>query len=96
VPIRFKANPSRIMRVVENFPVPKTTALGAVATGSMNAQLALRTAGSIRMAGSTLVALAAAPRMGIRRIVVAVLLVISVRKVTTRQMMKMSAKTGTS
>ena len=34
------------------WPVPNTTALGAVATGNMNAQLALIAAGTIKIIGS--------------------------------------------
>tara|TARA_B000000557_G_C20780209_1_gene446161 strand:- start:36 stop:335 length:300 start_codon:yes stop_codon:yes gene_type:complete len=94
-PIRFRAKPSRIIRVVVNLPVPKTTALGAVATGSIKAQLALNTAGSMRIAGLISAAKAAEPRIGISNMVVAVLLVISVRKVTTRHMQNMSTSTGT-
>ena len=55
-----------------------------VATGSMKAQLALMAAGIIKRMGSMSEAVAAAPKIGIRTLVVAVLLVISVRKVTSK------------
>ena len=61
-------------------------ALGAVATGSMNAQLALNAAGIIKSCGSIFVESAVAAKMGINSVVVAVLLVISVRNVTNKQM----------
>tara|TARA_B100001146_G_C15810466_1_gene276581 strand:+ start:121 stop:474 length:354 start_codon:yes stop_codon:yes gene_type:complete len=69
-----------------NFPEPYTTALGIVATGSIKAQLALIAAGISNSAGSTPLAVEAAPKIGIRITVVAVLLVISVRNVTNSAM----------
>ena len=62
------------------FPVPKTIAFGAVATGSINAQDALNAAGSINCIGSC--SADVLDKIGISREVVAVLDVISVRKVT--------------
>lgn len=59
--------------------------LGAVATGNIKAQLALIAAGTINTAGSILAAIAAAARIGMSNVVVAVLLVASVRKVIKRQ-----------
>ena len=85
-PIRFKTKPSLAIRLVLNRLVLKTIVFGAVATGSINAQLALIAAGTINKAGSMPVAIAAAARIGIIKLVVAVLLVISVRKVMVRQM----------
>ena len=64
--------------------MPKITALGAVATGNIKAQLALKAAGTMNHAGSILAAVPAAARIGMRSVVVAVLLVISVKKVTER------------
>ena len=58
--------------------------MGIVATGSINAQLALIAAGIRRSVGSKPLAVDTAPSMGISITVVAVLLVISVRKVTSR------------
>ena len=83
-PRRFKTSPSLAILFTVTSPVPKTTALGIVATGSMKAQLALIAAGIMSRIGSMFDAVAAAPRMGISTFVVAVLLVISVRKVTSR------------
>jgi len=59
--------------------------LGAVATGSINAQLALMAAGTINRSGGISKATAAAARIGNIKVVVAVLLVISVIKVMTWQ-----------
>ena len=83
-PRRFKTSPSLAILFTLTSPVPKTTALGIVATGNMKAQLALIAAGIISRIGSMFDAVAAAPKMGISTFVVAVLLVISVRKVTSR------------
>ena len=83
-PRRFKTSPSLAILFTVTSPVPKTTALGIVATGSMKAQLALIAAGIMSRIGSMFDAVAAAPRMGISTFVVAVLLVISVRNVTSR------------
>ena len=69
-----------------NLPEPYTTALGIVATGNIKAQLALIAAGISNSAGSTPLAVEAAPKIGIRITVVAVLLVISVRNVTNSAM----------
>ena len=63
-------------------------ALGAVATGSMNAQLALIAAGIMIFIGSIPMAPDTEKSMGIMMAVVAVLLVISVRKVMVKQMVK--------
>ena len=75
-------------------PVPNTMTLGAVATGSMKAQEALMAAGIISSLGSIPAPKAAAARMGINRVVVAVLLVVSVKKVMLRQITTMIASTG--
>ena len=64
-------------------------AFGAVATGSIKAQLALIAAGTISRLGSMSAASAAGARIGINNIVVAVLLVASVRKVTLSVMTAM-------
>ena len=94
VPIRLMPKPVRAMAFVVIFPVPKTIALGAVATGSIKAQLALSAAGIMRRSGSISVAMAVAAKIGIRRVVVAVLLVISVRNVTKRQMAPIISNIG--
>ena len=68
-----------------NIPELYAIALGGVATGSMNAKLALMVAGTMINVGSISALTAAAARIGINKVVVAVLLVTSVRKVTARQ-----------
>ena len=77
------------MLAMGTLPVLKMMALGAVATGSMNAKLALMAAGTISRLGSTPAATPAAARIGINNTVVAVLLVVSVRKVTASAMTAM-------
>jgi len=67
--------------------------LGAVATGNMKAQEALMAAGIINSFGSIPAPMAAAPSIGMSRVVVAVLLVASVKKVTTRQILNMRSNT---
>ena len=93
-PIRLSPNPVCAISRVVIFPVPKIIALGAVATGNINAQLALSAAGSINVSGSICALMAAAAKMGISSVVVAVLLVISVRKVTLRQMRPIETTSG--
>ena len=94
IPIIFSTLPSLAMSAVVNLPVEKTIVLGAVATGSMKAQLALIAAGTIKRAGSISAPIAAAAKIGIISVVVAVLLVISVRNVIARQIMEISSKIG--
>ena len=67
---------------------------GAVATGIINAQLALMVAGIISNIGSILVPTAVAANTGINKTVLAVLLVVSVKKVTPKQMANIMTKTG--
>jgi len=69
---------------IENLPVAKVTTFGGVATGNMNAHEALIAAGIINKIGSKPAPTAAAPKIGINKVVVAVLLVTSVKKVTAR------------
>ena len=84
--MKLSASPSRAIVEMGTLPLLNTTAFGAVATGSMKAQLALIAAGTINKLGSTPAARPAGARIGISRTVVAVLLVVSVRKVTTSAM----------
>ena len=63
----------------------KTTALGPVAIGSMNAVLHAMQAGTSMARGCRLAACAAGIRTGMRMVAVAVLLAISVRKVTVQE-----------
>ena len=96
IPIRFIANPSETKVLAENAPVEKITILGGVATGSMNAQDALMAAGTISNLGSIAAPIAAAAMIGINIVVVAVLLVTSVKKVTQKQIVAMISKIGRS
>ena len=94
IPIRFIANPSETKVLAENAPVEKITILGGVATGNMNAQDALMAAGTISSLGSIAAPIAAAAMIGINIVVVAVLLVTSVKKVTQKQIVAMISKIG--
>ena len=96
IPIRFIANPSETKVLAENAPVEKITILGGVATGNMNAQDALMAAGTISNLGSIAAPIAAAAMIGINIVVVAVLLVTSVKKVTQKQIVAMISKIGKS
>ena len=96
IPIRFIANPSETKVLAENAPVEKITILGGVATGNMNAQDALMAAGTISNLGSIAAPIAAAAMIGINIVVVAVLLVTSVKKVTQKQIVAMNSKIGRS
>ena len=80
-PIIFNANPALIISGMVNFPEPKTIALGGVATGSINAQLAAKQTGIKRETGITPIARAKALMTGRNVLVVATLLVISVKKI---------------
>ena len=76
--------PSQVIVLIGIRPEEKITAFGPVATGSINAQLALKAAGTIIKLGSIPAPTPAAAKTGMRRAVVAVLLVISVKKVTLK------------
>ena len=81
--------PSLTISRTENFPEANTIALGGVATGSIKAKLALMVAGIIKIFGSTFAVFAAITRIGNKIVVVAVLLVTSVKKViTTKKLME--------
>jgi len=69
-------------------PVEKIITFGGVATGSIKAQEALNAAGIISNLGSAPAPSAAAANTGINKVVVAVLLVTSVRNVTDMQISK--------
>jgi len=62
----------------------------------MKAQDALIAAGIMMSRGSIAAPMATAASIGMSRVVVAVLLVVSVRKVTTRQMISMMGRSGSS
>ena len=93
-PMRFSAKPSFIIRSSGIFSLPKITALGAVATGNMNAQLALIAAGIISSNGSIWADIAVAASIGMSSVVVAVLDVISVKKVIQSASAKMTSMIG--
>ena len=80
------------MVLIGKAPVLNMMVLGAVATGNINAQLALMAAGTIRTSGGISAAKAAAARMGNIKVVVAVLLVISVINVMVRQIASIRRK----
>ena len=86
----FNTKPSRTICSTVILPLPNTIALGAVATGSIKAQLAESAAGNISSAGSKPAPREAAARIGISKVVVAVLLVISVKNVTAKATTAMS------
>ena len=88
IPIRFNTRPSRTMVRILICEVLNMIALGGVATGSMKAQLQLRAAGTISSLKSMSAATAVAARTGIRTLAVAVLLVSSVKKVVSVQVME--------
>ena len=94
IPNKFIAKPSETNLLAGNAPVEKITIFGGVATGSMKAQEALMAAGIISSFGSMLAPIAAAANIGINRVVVAVLLVTSVKNVTERQITKTMTSTG--
>jgi len=80
-PIIFNANPALIISGMVNFPEPKTIALGGVATGNINAQLAANTTGIVKATGAIPRATATAPTTGKNVEVVATLDVISVKNI---------------
>mmetsp|Transcript_14610 Transcript_14610/g.19692 ORF Transcript_14610/g.19692 Transcript_14610/m.19692 type:complete len:90 (+) Transcript_14610:339-608(+) len=82
------------MSFIESLLVANTIALGAVAIGSMKAQLAAKVAGTINVAGHTPIDRASCPIIGRRTLAVAVLLVISVRNVTAITMRNTSTVVG--
>jgi hypothetical protein len=69
--------------------------LGAVATGNINAQLALIAAGTIKIKGSILAAKDAAARIGMSKAVVAVFDVASVKVVTSSATAAIASNVGT-
>ena len=77
----FSANPALIIVAIVNLLDPYTIALGGVATGSMNAQLAAKHTGTVKETGRTPIAIARAPNTGKKVVVVVTLLVISVKKI---------------
>ena len=91
----FKAKPALIISGIVSLPEPKTIALGGVATGNMNAQLAANTTGIVRATGAMPKATATAPTTGKNVEVVATLEVISVRKMIKVATAKINTIGGT-
>lgn len=81
IPMIFKAKPALIISGILNLLEPKTIALGGVATGNMNAQLAANTTGIVSDIGNTPMEMATAPTTGKKVLVVATLEVISVKNI---------------
>lgn len=79
---------------IEKRPVLNMMTLGAVATGNMNAHEALIVAGIMSNFGSIPAPSAPAASIGISNVVVAVLLVVSVRNVTAKHIASIIANTG--
>ena len=74
IPAILIKNPARIISIILNLLAPYTIAFGGVATGSMNAQLAARTTGTVSTSGAMPIATATGPaarERGSRRQVVA-------------------------
>ncbi len=84
--IRFIHIPVRTISLISNFPEPKTTALGGVATGSIKAQEAAKVALTIKSTGSMPKATAMEAKIGNSMAVVAKLEVSSVKKFTEATM----------
>ena len=78
-----------------NFPEPNTIALGGVATGSINAQLAAKTTGIVKATGAIPSATATAPTTGKNVEVVATLEVISVKNIIKVATASISTMGGT-
>lgn len=94
--IKLRNKPLRAISSVRMPPAPKTMTLGAVATGSMNAQEQLIVPGNINNSGGSPTSKDNAAKIGSNNIAVAVLLVISVRNVTSMQMDRTIAHGGAS
>ena len=94
-PTRFSTSPILAISGIRTRSLPKTMALGGVATGIMNAHDADRVAGIISNSGCRFVATATEARIGRIISVVAVLDVNSVRKVIDRQTIRISTNGGT-
>ena len=91
---RLILKPSAAMSRIVKRPLPKTTEFGAVATGNMNAQLALIAAGTMINSGAMPADRAVAARIGINNVVLAVFEVVSVVNVTIKQIARIRKKVG--
>ena len=85
-------SPVLAISAIRNLLVPKIMAFGGVATGSMNAIEAEMVAGSMRNKGFTSMETDNPANIGRIISVVAVFEVNSVRKVTSRQIIKITTK----
>lgn len=91
-PIKLRSIPVRIISDIFNLLVPKTTAFGGVATGSINASDAAKVAGSINNKGFNSILIAIPASIGKSISVVAVLDVSSVKNDINRATIKIIAK----
>ena len=85
-PVKLSTRPSLAILADVIMPLPKTIELGAVATGNIKAQLAVIAAGTIIDSKGKPAVIATEASIGINRAVLAVFDVVSVMKVTPRQM----------
>ena len=83
IPLRFNTSPALTISMIFSLPEAKIIAFGGVATGIIKAQLAATAAGITSMAAEVLSDTATGPNSGKKAAAVAVLLVISVRKIIT-------------
>ena len=88
MPMILSANPALIIVAIVNLLDPYTIALGGVATGNINAQLAAKHTGTVKETGRTPIAIAKAPNTGKKVVVVVTLLVISVKKIIKGSVIK--------
>ena len=84
IEIKFKPTPAFTMSLISIFPLPKITALGGVAIGNINAQLAAIVVGITKYNGFDPKPIAKIINIGVNVATVAVLEFNSVRKIITR------------
>ena len=85
---KFIHIPTLTMSGIRKYPDPKTTALGGVATGNINAHVAATVAETIKINGCTSIVIAIGYKIGNNIAVVAKFEVISVKKLTAAIKMK--------
>ena len=93
--MRFSMNPVFTISTILILPELNTTAFGGVATGSINAQDAAKTAEAISVIGERSMELAIAAKIGSIMLAVAVFEVISVKKLTDAITRSSTIKVGT-
>ena len=86
--IIFKLIPALIISLISNFPLPKITALGGVAIGSIKAQLAAIVVGITKNIGLISSPIAKIINIGVNVATVAVLEFNSVRKIIIKTEIK--------